>query len=256
MNKTAPFALVEAFCSQEPGTGNPAGVVLLDAWLSDQAMQTIASTVNQAETAFVCPEDAEPRIRWFTPTTEVRLCGHATLSAAALLAEPHSITFQSLSGPLTVFTNQDSFALDFPSHPANPVSSEPLQQMFPHARAILENRDDWLVILNSVSEVAQVQPNFAQISLLGKRGLSISASDEPTSFAYRFFAPQAGVPEDHATGSAQTYLTPYWSLTHNQKTFTSIQLSPRTGHFRTELQGDRVRIAGYARILVRGKINI
>ncbi|MFM9872910.1 MAG: PhzF family phenazine biosynthesis protein [Fimbriimonadaceae bacterium] len=259
MPKFAPFALVEAFCSDSPGSGNPAGVVLLDEWIDDTTMQQIATTVNQAETAFVGPDETGKRIRWFTPNVEVDLCGHATLASAAFLAslgEGSSLIFQSRSGELSVVQFEDKFALDFPSRPAVPSDSQLVLALVPDAIAAFRNVDDWVVVFPDQKSVIDYQPEYEKIAALGLRGLAITAPGETTDFCVRFFAPQSGVPEDHATGSAQSYLVPLWAGDLGKNNLTSTQLSIRKGHFESELRGDRIIISGQSNLLITGEVKI
>lgn len=260
MAKKHPFALVEAFCTQEPGSGNPAGVVLLEEWPSDRVMQCIAGTVNQAETAFVGPDSTDRRIRWFTPTVEVRLCGHATLASAQFLSllYPNEVRleFESLSGKLAVARLGDRLELDFPAKPPEPLDFAPAKDLAPSAVEWWRDRDDWIAVFEDENAVADYQPNFEAIGRLGGRGLAITAQGSATDFVYRFFAPQSGVDEDHATGSAQTYLAPLWAKKLLSESLTSLQLSPRQGAFASQLVGDRIQIGGKARILIRGEIEI
>lgn len=256
----APFALVEAFCTENPGSGNPAGVVLLDNFPSDEMMQQIAATVNQAETAFVTPDGDGFRIRWFTPGVEVRLCGHATLASAAFLSllnpELEKFVFQSLSGELAVAQEGRNFVLDFPAYPPVQADVAEVKHAFPHAVELWKNRDDWMVVLSDAGAVENYQPDFDTLRTMGQRGLAITSEGVETDFVCRFFAPQSGVDEDHATGSAQTYLVPFWANTLGKNKLSSIQLSIRNGLFESELAGDRVKIGGIGRMLVTGKIQI
>lgn len=259
MQNPHPFALVEAFCTPRPGSGNPAGVVLLGDWPSDEAMQRLASTLNQAETAFVGPDPSGKRIRWFTPTVEVRLCGHATLASAAFLAslEPADhFQFQSLSGLLTVGKKNGRLVLDFPAFRPEPADVAEARPAFPHALELWKDRDDWMVVLPDESAVADYEPDFLVLRQMGQRGLAITAPGDTADFAYRFFAPQSGVDEDHATGSAQTYLVPFWAERLGKRTLTSLQLSKRQGMFEPQWEGQRVKIGGTARILAAGQAEI
>lgn len=257
MSNSAPFALVEAFCTSQPASGNPAGVVLLQEWLSDTALQSIAATINQAETAFVCPESGDTqRIRWFTPTTEVRLCGHATLAAATVLKPSQPIRFESLSGPLDVHPADTGFALDFPTFMPQILAENPLKNLIPRCQESYRDRDDWIALLSTEQEVIDYIPDYEAISKLEGRGLSITSPGSNSDFVYRFFAPQAGVPEDHATGSAHTYLAPLWSEKLLRVQLRSQQLSPRGAEFHTELRTNRVTIAGRSNILITGTIRL
>lgn len=256
----APFALVEAFCTPNAGSGNPAGVVHLEEWPDDETMQRIAMTVNQAETAFVGPDVNGKRIRWFTPGVEVRLCGHATLASAAFLASKDQVAnefrFQSLSGELMVTKNGDLFQLDFPAFPPVHADVSEVKSAFPNAVELWKNRDDWMVLLSSQAEIEEYKPDFSVLKSMGQRGLAITAPGDETDFVCRFFAPQSGVDEDHATGSAQTYQVPFWAERLGKDTLTSTQLSKRVGNFVSELSGDRVKIGGVGRLLVEGTIKV
>jgi predicted PhzF superfamily epimerase YddE/YHI9 len=256
----APFALVEAFCSKDSGSGNPAGVVLLDHWISDAQMQQIASTVNQAETAFLGPDENGRRIRWFTPSVEVDLCGHATLATAAFLSRMNNeigkMEFNSRSGILSVSSQGNQFVLDFPARASERVDLSIVSEFVPNAIEAFRNQDDWMVLMPDQKSIEQFVPNFDEIAKMGQRGLALTSKGDSTDFCYRFFAPQAGVPEDHATGSAQTYLVPFWANRLKKLKLSSIQLSSRGGYFDSDLDEDRVKIAGRARILVSGKIEL
>jgi len=262
MAKLAPFALVEAFCTDQPHSGNPAGVVILDSWPSDEVLQGLASTINQAETAYVVPQESGYHLRWFTPGVEVRLCGHATLATATFLAKLYpgirDFEFSTLSGVLTCRIENGVGELDFPVAQQIQGMGAPdyLRDLFPNSQAIHAKGDDWFVELASEAEVIAFQPDFVKIATCGLRGLSISARGSKTDFCYRFFAPQSGVDEDHATGSAQTYLVPYWAEVLGKSQLTSLQLSSRKGAFESVLAGDRVQIRGKSNLLVEGSIII
>lgn len=260
MPNFAPFALVEAFCSAIAGSGNPAGVVLLDRWVHDDEMQQIAKTVNQAETAFLGPGEHHRQIRWFTPGVEVDLCGHATVATAAFLDQLSPIVqlleFESRSGVLLVSKQDNLFSLDFPSRPPEPFQLAFVEGIVPHAVSVHRNQDDWMVVMPDQKSIEQFEPDLNLIANMGQRGLALTAPGDETDFCYRFFAPQSGVPEDHATGSAQTYLVPFWANILGINKLTSIQLSPRGGIFESELLGDRVKISGEARVLIQGQIQL
>ncbi|QYK52593.1 MAG: PhzF family phenazine biosynthesis protein [Fimbriimonadaceae bacterium] len=262
MAKLAPFALVEAFCTDQPHSGNPAGVVILDSWPSDEVLQGLASTINQAETAYVVAKRDGYDLRWFTPGVEVRLCGHATLATATYLNKLNpalnNFQFSTLSGKLSCRIENRVGELNFPVAEQIPDMVAPgyLREVFPDAPAIHAKGDDWFVELKSEAEVIAFQPDFAKIATCGLRGLSITARGSQTDFCYRFFAPQSGVDEDHATGSAQTYLVPYWADVLGKNQLSSLQLSNRKGAFESTLSGDRVQIRGKSNLLVEGSINI
>ncbi len=223
-------------------------------------MQRIANTVNQAETAFIGPDEKGIRIRWFTPGVEVDLCGHATLASAAFLStqQPEKLGFQfeSRSGCLKVSKQGDQFALDFPLILSEPFDSAFVKEVIPNASEVFKTRDDWMVVMPSQQSIEEFVPDFDWISSLGMRGLALTSQGTQTDFCCRFFAPQSGVAEDHATGSAQTYQVPFWADRLGKNRLTCVQLSPRKGVLESELVGDRVAIAGIARILVTGQIEI
>ncbi len=241
------FWLIDAFVTQEAFSGNPAGVVVTNEPLPEPTMARIASEVNQAETAFVFNAPQGLRIRWFTPTVEVDLCGHATLASAhvCFLKDPatESLTFQSRSGPLSAKREGGLIWLDFPSQPPTQVEHDRLQALFPTALWRGFNGSDHVVVLADPQEVASYQPDFAAIAGLGDRGLVVTAQAEH-GYVSRFFAPQAGVPEDHATGSSHTLLAPLWAARTGTHEFHARQLSPRGAEFQVRLKGDRVKIGG------------
>lgn len=262
MANSAPFALVEAFCTDQPHSGNPAGVVVLEQWPSEATLQGLAMTINQAETAFIVPEEGGYHLRWFTPTVEVKLCGHATLATGTFLKKlfpaQDSFEFSTLSGKLTCRFESGMGELNFPVAENIPDYVPPsyLVELFPNSPTLHARGDDWFVELESQAAVVVFQPDFAKIRECGLRGLTITAMSDLTDFCYRFFAPQSGVDEDHATGSAQTYLVPYWAEKLGKKVLTSAQLSPRGAFFDSTLNGDRVQIRGKSNLLVEGVIQV
>lgn len=200
-------------------SGNPAAVCILDKWLNDKLMQSIANENNLAETAFVVSSEPFFEIRWFTPTVEVDLCGHATLASAfvlfTLLGYPNSlIQFHShRSGLLTVEKNMDMLYLDFPTDTLKLVSEQP---------SIIENctgikpievykgKTDYIAVIENENSLKNLQPNFEEIAKLNARGLIVTAKGDSVDFVSRFFAPQSGINEDPVTGSAHTSLIPLW----------------------------------------------
>ncbi|WP_369407577.1 PhzF family phenazine biosynthesis protein [Hymenobacter arizonensis] len=258
---------VDSF-AQKPFTGNPAGVCPLQAWLPAELMQQIAAENNLAETAFIVPRAGAPAeydIRWFTPTVEIDLCGHATLAAAYVLfahlgfAEP-AVVFHSQSGPLHVSREADGrLTLDFPSRPPQVLAPHPTG-LTDGLRAtpvhVLAARDV-LAVFNTEAEVLALKPDFAHIAALEYVGVIATApgsAAEGIDFVSRFFAPRVGVPEDPVTGSAHSTLIPYWAEKLGKTELRARQISPRGGDLWCRLRHDRVDISGYAVTYKTGEI--
>jgi predicted PhzF superfamily epimerase YddE/YHI9 len=223
-----PIYQVDAF-TNERFKGNPAAVCPLSDWLPDAVMQNIAAENNLAETAFIVAAGAQYEIRWFTPTVEVDLCGHATLASAFVLfnelgfAEDQINFVSHRSGPLSVTKIGSVLALNFP--------------------------------VDSLIELP-FKPDFEALKVHQVRGIIVTALGETTDFVSRFFGPACGVNEDPVTGSAHTTLTPYWASVLGKNELTARQLSLRTGSLSCKLLGDRVEIAGEAMLYLRGEINV
>lgn len=246
-----PFRLIDAF-AHTAFTGNPAGVVKLDGPLDDSSMQAIAAEVNQAETAFVWPECACWRLRWFTPIVEVDLCGHATLAAAHVLGLDQ-VDFATRSGILSACRDGDSWQLDFPVEPFSPVNERvPVEG----AVWVGRNRMDLMAVLEDEHSVVDFSPDFGQIGALDARGLIVTApSDRPNvDYVCRFFAPQVGVYEDAVTGSAHCGLAPYWGARLAKSELVGYQASPRGGYVATRLMGARVILSGRATTVIEGEL--
>jgi PhzF family phenazine biosynthesis protein len=253
---------IDAFTDKLFG-GNPAGVISLSSWPSDQLMQSIALENNLAETAFVVPEGDDFRIRWFTPTVEVNLCGHATLAAAFVmfteLGYPkETIRFQSLSGWLYVNKKDSWLTLDFPADILTPLTITADLQKCTTANILeaYQGRSDFMFVLADEKAVKTSHFDQLAISNLGQRGVIVTAEGKDVDFVSRFFAPAYGIPEDPVTGSAHTTLTPYWSERLGKKNLTARQVSPRGGYIKCELKGDRVLISGQAVKYLEGNILI
>jgi len=254
---------VDAF-SKGPFTGNPAAVVPLKEWLPDQLMQQIAAENNLAETAFYKEEGNGFHIRWFTPTVEVALCGHATLATGSVLFNELGysgdvINFNCKSGAISVSRSGDLFTLDFPTDELIPVEN-PLTDLKKaigiSPSEVYEGRDDLLCIINSQKELEKLSPNFTEIAKVEKRGVIVSAKgDDEFDFVSRCLFPQSGIDEDPATGSAHTTLTPYWSKRLNKKDLSACQLSKRRGYFTCKDMGSRTLISGRADLYLKGQIN-
>jgi PhzF family phenazine biosynthesis protein len=253
---------VDAFAEQL-FQGNPAAVVPLKSWLPDSLLQNIALENNLAETAFYVKETDGYRIRWFTPTTEVDLCGHATLATAYVLMYHEGfaddrITFNSRSGPLLVSKRKEQLVLDFPADTLQPVPlPEALGSSFHlHPHTVLKGKTDYLLVFDNESQIKSLDPDLGKLATVPCRGVIVTAPGETTDFVSRFFAPQSGVDEDPVTGSAHTSLAPYWAGKTGKNILSAIQCSSRSGRLDCELRGNRVTIAGKARLYLIGKIFI
>jgi len=254
---------VDAF-TNERFKGNPAAVCPLAAWLPDAVMQHIAAENNLAETAFIVPAGDRYEIRWFTPTVEVDLCGHATLASAYVLFyelgyAKDQINFHSpRSGPLTVSRNGSVLALNFPVDQLIeiPVLPEHTMGLSQKPRAVFKGKTDYLFVYDSEAEIRALHPDFEALKIHPVRGIIVTAPGEKTDFVSRFFGPACGVNEDPVTGSAHTTLTPYWASVLGKTELTARQLSQRTGDLTCKLLGDRVQIAGEAVLYLRGEIEI
>jgi predicted PhzF superfamily epimerase YddE/YHI9 len=258
-----PLYQVDAF-TNERFKGNPAAVCPLDSWFPDSVMQNIAAENNLAETAFVVSAGENYEIRWFTPTVEVDLCGHATLASAYVLFNElgfsgTQINFKShRSGPLSVTKNGSILALNFP---VDSLTELPLKPEFAFGlsqepRKVFKGKTDYLFVYDSESEIVALQPEFEALKTHSVRGIIVTAPGETADFVSRFFGPACGVNEDPVTGSAHTTLTPYWAGVLGKTELTARQLSHRTGDLTCRLMGNRVEIAGEAVLYLRGEINI
>ena len=259
------FYQVDGFADL-PFTGNPAAVCLLDGRRDVEWMQDVASEMNLSETAFVQPDEDAFRIRWFTPTVEVDLCGHATLAAAhALWSEGRvlntaPISFSSRGGALAASRQGSWIELDFPSYNVNPAPLNPLLKQALGAEIAFSGATEYdqFVELASAAEVRDLRPNLATLARIDARGIIVTSrgDSEDCDFVSRFFAPRSGIPEDPVTGSAHCALGPYWQARLGRNPLIGYQASPRGGRVRVRVAGDRVRIAGQAVTVVRGELMV
>lgn len=256
-----PYYEVSAFTTN-PFGGNPAGVCPLEHWLPAPVLQGIAANNNLAETAFTVPRGSDFDLRWFTPTVEMDLCGHATLAAASVLFTERGLAgsevrFHSRSGVLAVNRSGDLLTLDFPSRPAaSTVSPEELVRgLAATPKEVLKSRD-YLAVFANEAEVRALKPDFAVLKTLDCLGVIVTAPGADCDFVSRFFAPGAGVDEDPVTGSAHCTLLPYWSRRMGKAKLFARQVSARGGELHCELAGERVRIGGHAVTYLRGNIEI
>lgn len=262
------FFWIDAFADRI-FSGNPAGVVPLKGWLTDEAMQRIAFENGLSETAFfVRTGPGQYHLRWFTPAVEVELCGHATLASAHVLwtelgERAGALTFASRSGLLPVTRLADGrLELDFPT---TPPARENAAAALRAVTAALGQTPPWLgrtkfdlfAVLPDAARVRALRPNFAHIAAAGARGLIVTApGGEDCDFVSRFFAPQSGVPEDPVTGSAHCALAPYWGARLGKTRLHARQISARGGELWCALRGDRVAIAGRAVTYLRGTLDV
>lgn len=242
--------------------GNPAAVCPLDKWLPAETMQQIAGENNLSETVFFVKQDDHFQIRWFTPSVEVELCGHATLAAAWVLYhylnyEENTIRFYSPhSGMLTVRQQEDFLTLDFPADTIQETEpSEKLLQCFSlQPQAIWKGKTDYLFVFENEQQIRELIPRLPQIACTSARGIIVTARGDQEDFVSRFFAPGAGVNEDPATGSAHTTLAPFWAKQLGKTGLTARQLSVRQGYLRCRVAGDRVEISGQCVPYMTGEI--
>jgi len=258
-----PLYHVDAFTS-EVFSGNPAAVCLLDRWLDDPILQAIALENNLSETAFLVPNARGFDLRWFTPVTEVALCGHATLASAFVLFNCQNwpeecIRFHTRrSGELVVTRRGDLLEMDFPAIAAHiitpPAGLTGALGVTP--QETLGSAEDLLVVLDSEKTVREVQPDFLALARIACRGIIITARGERCDFVSRFFAPRLGIPEDPVTGSSHSVLAPYWAGRLGKNYLHALQVSKRGGELFCTHAGERVKISGQAALYMEGMIII
>jgi len=245
--------------------GNPAAVCPLERWLPDPTLQAIAAENNLSETAFLVARGADYELRWFTPTVEVDLCGHATLASGQVVferlrPETTSVRFHTKSGVLGVEKQGEWLELDFPARPAEPCAppAQLVEAVGGSPREIRRSTRDYLIVYGSQAEVARLAPAAGPLAALGFVGIIATArSDErEVDFVSRFFAPGAGVYEDPVTGSAHCVLAPYWAAKLGKNALAARQISRRGGALRCELRGARVGIAGRVVPYLEGVIEV
>jgi predicted PhzF superfamily epimerase YddE/YHI9 len=258
-----PIFKVDSF-TDKPFAGNPAGVCLLDAPRPEPWMQSVAAEMNVAETAFLVPRKDGFGLRWFTPTAEVDLCGHATLASAHILWEEGIVSpdaearFHTRSGLLTARRWRAAVVLDFP---AEPVTAAAPPAGLASALGIPftfcgKNRMDYLIEVADESVVRSFAPAAGALASMPARGVIVTAqaSMPKADFVSRFFAPAVGVDEDPVTGSAHCALAPYWGAKLGKTSMTGYQASPRGGWVGVRLDGDRVGLEGRAVTVLRGTL--
>lgn len=252
---------VDAF-TDKPFAGNPAAVCLLPESREPGWMQSVAQEMNLSETAFLYPQADGFHLRWFTPTVEVELCGHATLASAhvlwelALLPPTMPARFHTLSGLLTAVLLPDWIEMDFPSEPEQPATAPEglIEALGVKPRYVGKNRFDYLVQVDSEETLRSLQPDFARLERVTARGIIVTARSAAPRFDFvsRFFAPRSGVNEDPVTGSAHCCLGPFWQTRLGKDEFVAYQASARGGVVRVRVAGARVYLGGQAVTVARG----
>ncbi|MCP4255119.1 MAG: PhzF family phenazine biosynthesis protein [Candidatus Scalindua sp.] len=252
---------IDAFTDM-PFEGNPAAVIPLETWLPDNTMQSIAKENNLSETAFFVPQNRGFHIRWFTPKTEVDLCGHATLATAYVLFNileynKDKIEFDSKSGVLTVFQKNDWLVMDLPAQSPAPCNMPyEIVEAFDKMPVECLRSEDYIVVFEAEEDILSIKPDIDYLTKLDLRGVIITARSEQYDFVSRFFAPKYGIDEDPVTGSAHTQLIPYWARVLGKTKMKAKQLSSRGGELVCELRNDRVLISGKAVKYLEGKIDL
>jgi PhzF family phenazine biosynthesis protein len=256
-----PYYHIDAF-TNSPFGGNPAGVCPLESWLPDATLQKVAAENNLSETAFFVPAGDHFDLRWFTPTIEVDLCGHATLASAYVLTHYLGYTgdlihFESKSGTLLVESQGDILTLDFPSRPGEKCTTPEalVKGLGNHPLEVFLARD-YLAVFPSQADIQAIQPDQEQLALLECLGIIVTAPGEGVDFVSRFFAPCAGIPEDPVTGSSHCTLIPYWAKRLGKTKMTARQLSTRGGELFCSLVGERVKIGGQAVTYLTGELEV
>jgi predicted PhzF superfamily epimerase YddE/YHI9 len=258
-----PIFQVDAFASRR-FAGNPAAVMVLDHFSDDDALQAIAAENNLAETAFLVAEGEDFRLRWFTPTVEVPLCGHGTLASAAvvmerLLPQRRRVVFHSASGPLGVERTPSGYVMNFPVRPSEPIATPPalVDALGERPLEVVADQFNYLVLLESADHVRRLAPDHAAIGRLDRDGVIVTApGDVGYDFVSRYFAPAKGIPEDPVTGGAHCALAPYWAKRLNKTAFRAFQASRRGGEIICRLVGDRVELEGSCVFYLEGRAEI
>lgn len=256
-----PFFQVDAF-AEKPLTGNPAAVMPLERWLEDEVLQAIAAENNLSETAFTVPSDDEGvdyELRWFTPVTEVPLCGHATLATGHALMSGNSLRFSTRkSGILTVSREGDLLVLDVPAHPVDPGEDLALlDALGVRGEVFVGHRAEAaaIVLLDNEDAVRAVAPDFQALKAFQDLVIVTAPGDEQ-DVASRVFAVPCGIDEDPVTGAAHAALVPFWANRLGRNHFTALQASKRTGLLDCRLEGDRVLLGGHCRTVIVGQFQL
>jgi PhzF family phenazine biosynthesis protein len=258
-----PIFQIDAFTKRR-FAGNPAAVMPQERFLADASLQSIAAENNLAETAFLVREGEDYRLRWFTPTIEVPLCGHATLASAAVVMERlepgrRAVVFQSASGPLRVHSVRSGFVMDFPAGGLESVSSPPTLAAALGAVPVevFANAYSYLALVESAAVLRALAPDMAAVAGINRSGVIATApGDGGYDFVSRYFAPAKGIPEDPVTGSAHCMLAPYWAKRLGKTEFRAFQASHRGGEIICRLLGERVELEGSCVFYMEGAVEI
>jgi PhzF family phenazine biosynthesis protein len=259
-----PIYQVDAF-TDRLFAGNPAAVCPLKEWLPAETMQAIAAENNLAETAFFVAEGEGYLLRWFTPTVEVELCGHATLASGYVVTrilEParKTVSFHTVTaGTLTVARDGERLVMDFPSRPAVPKSADPgvIAALGKEPVETLAQGHHVLAVYERAQDVTGIKPDFGALRSIGGVSVIVTApGTDGVDFVSRFFAPNHGIDEDPVTGGAHCVLTPYWARRLGKSRLRARQVSARGGDLVCELKGDRVALAGNATLYLEGTITV
>jgi PhzF family phenazine biosynthesis protein len=258
-----PIFHIDAFTSR-PFAGNPAAVMLMDTFPEDTLLQEIAAENNLSETAFLVPYGGDYRLRWFTPTTEVPLCGHATLASAAVVMQRlapgrDTVVFHSASGPLTVNRTETGYVMDFPVRTSEQVSIPPAlaEALRIDPIEVFTNEFNYLALVGSGQILRTLDPNMAALARMDRPGVIVTAPGDGTyDFVSRYFAPAKGIPEDPVTGAAHCMLAPYWAKRLGKTMFRAFQASRRGGEILCRLVDDRVKLEGACVFYLEGEVEI
>ena len=253
--------IVDAF-TREVFHGNQAAVCVLDSWPSESLMMSIAFENNFSETAFTVREGDGYRLRWFTPNSEIDLCGHATLATAFVLLnfyEPDAerITFHTMSGDLYVGRRGDHISLDFPAYVCHevPVTDAMAEALGARPREAYKDRD-LLLVYDDERIVREMKPDFEKVAQLDGMGVAVTAPAATHDCTSRFFAPKIAIDEDPVTGSVHCMIAPYWARRLGKDTISAYQASARGGEMKCELHGDRVVLLGQAALYSVGELTV
>ncbi len=258
-----PFYQIDAFSKKIFG-GNPAAICLLESWFDDNTLQSIAAENNLSETAFLVPKSkGQYYLRWFTPTVEIDLCGHATLASAFVIfsfidSTLSSVDFETASGLLSVAKSGQLLSMDFPARAPVPTEIPPIlsQALGAEPFEVLKSRD-LLAVFRDESVIKDMNPDFDKLKQLKDVfAIIVTAPGETSDFVSRFFAPNAGVLEDPVTGSSHCTLIPYWADRLKKNQLHAFQFSKRGGELFCENAGDRVRISGHAVLYAKGELHL
>ena len=258
-----PIFQVDAFTTRR-FAGNPAAVMPMQSFLADAVLQEVAAENNLAETAFLVREGDDYCLRWFTPMTEVPLCGHATLASAAVVMERlepgrNRVVFHSASGPLTVNRTGTGYVMNFPVRRSALVTLPPglAEALGATPVEVFANEFNYMAVFENVQALRELAPDMAVLARIGRPGVIVTAPGEgPYDFVSRYFAPAKGIPEDPVTGAAHCMLVPYWAKRLGKTTFRAFQSSRRGGELICRLAGDRVELEGSCVFYLEGEVEL